>query len=189
MKPYLRPISRSCAAAFAAASLCTAVLAQVTPTPTMTPDTPTSDSTKDDGTGLSHHDRGFLKKAARAGMKEVIVSQAVMDNLANPKVKELAQMMIADHTVNNTELMSLASSKSVPLPPQDTSIADEWSKKTGDVDAQYVKEMVSDHKAAVELFEKASKSNNPDIAAFASKTLPTLQHHLSMAEALDQPAN
>ena len=31
--------------------------------------------------------------------------------------------------------------------------------------------------------EKAAKSDDPDIAAFAQKTLPTLQHHLDLAKA------
>jgi len=44
--------------------------------------------------------------------------------------------------------------------------------------------MVADHLGAVKLFENASKSDDPDIAAFAQKTLPTLQHHLMMAQDL-----
>jgi putative membrane protein len=48
-----------------------------------------------------------------------------------------------------------------------------------------MKEMVSDHKDAVDLFEKASKSDDPDIAAFASKTLPKLQAHLQHAKQLE----
>jgi hypothetical protein len=36
----------------------------------------------------------------------------------------------------------------------------------------------------VKLFEKAAKSNDSDIAAFAQKMLPTLQHHLAVAEDL-----
>ena len=52
-----------------------------------------------------------------------------------------------------------------------------------------IKEMVSDHLGAVKLFENASKSADPDIAAFAQKTLPTLQHHLMMAQDLAKTVN
>jgi putative membrane protein len=46
---------------------------------------------------------------------------------------------------------------------------------------------VSDHKDAVKAFEKAAnEATDPEVKAFASKTLPTLKHHLSMAEALQQ---
>jgi ABC-type branched-subunit amino acid transport system substrate-binding protein len=45
------------------------------------------------------------------------------------------------------------------------------------------------HKKAVSDFEKASKSaKDPEVKAFAEKTLPTLQHHLERAEALSGAA-
>jgi putative membrane protein len=137
------------------------------------------------GSNLAHHDRSFLRKAAEGGMKEVAVSQAVMDHLTNPQLKQFAQTMVTDHTAANNDLMALAGSKGVKLPSA-KDWAEDWSKKTGDVDKKYIKEMVSDHKDAVKLFEKGSESKDADIAAFAQKTLPTLQHHLSMAEDLEK---
>jgi putative membrane protein len=133
---------------------------------------------------LAHHDHAFIMKAAKAGNKEIAVSQAVMDKLTNPQVKTFAQTMVSDHTAVAAELSTIAAGKNVQLPPADASIGDDWSKKTGDVDKKYVKEMVSDHEEAVKLFEKESKSSDPDLSAFAQKTLPTLQHHLMMAQDL-----
>ena len=122
-------------------------------------------------------------------MKEVAVSQAVMDHLANPQVKSLAEKMIADHSAANTELAALAGSKGVELPAQDPDVYTSWSKKTDDVDKKYVKEMVSDHEDAVKLFKKGSESKDPEIAAFAQKTLPTLEHHLEMVQDLNKSIN
>jgi len=96
-------------------------------------------------------------------------------------------MMVSDHSNANSELMALAASKGVVLPAKDTKemkFEEKWSKKTKGVDEDYMDEMVSDHKDAVDLFEKAAKSEDPDIAAFARKTLPTLQQHLTMAKDL-----
>jgi putative membrane protein len=46
---------------------------------------------------------------------------------------------------------------------------------------------VSAHKDAVSLFERYSKSgDNPKLKDWAGKTLPTLRHHLEMAQALDK---
>ena len=43
--------------------------------------------------------------------------------------------------------------------------------------------MVKDHKDDIDLFEKeADKGNDPELKAWAAKTLPTLKHHLQMAE-------
>jgi putative membrane protein len=45
--------------------------------------------------------------------------------------------------------------------------------------------MVADHEEAVAIFEtEVEKGSNPDLKAFAKKTLPTLKHHLQMAKAL-----
>jgi putative membrane protein len=55
-----------------------------------------------------------------------------------------------------------------------------------DFDRAYSKMMLSDHNKDVKEFEKQStKGADPDIKAFASKTLPTLQEHLQMAKALE----
>jgi putative membrane protein len=181
-----RTISKGCAALLIACSLSTALLAQVEPTQVPSPTTtPTPTATAAPTSTVAHSDRSFMRKAANAGAKEIAVSQAVMDHLSNAQAKTFAQQMITDHTQANTELMSLAQQKGVELPAKDdSSLAEDWSKKTGNVDREYAKEMVSDHEEAVKLFEKGSKSEDPDVAAFAQKTLPTLQHHLMMAQEL-----
>ena len=46
-------------------------------------------------------------------------------------------------------------------------------------------QMVADHKATIALFETEAKSGgDADLKAFAAKTLPALQEHLKMAQAL-----
>ncbi len=119
-------------------------------------------------------------------MKEVAVTQAVLSRLSTPPVRDLAQTVISDHTSANAELMALAQAKGVTLPTSEDEKIDKvtkkWAGKTDDLEEDYLKEMVSDHKDAVDLYEKAAKSDDPDIAAFAQKTLPTLLHHLEMAK-------
>ena len=52
-------------------------------------------------------------------------------------------------------------------------------------DREYTKMMVSDHRKDVSEFEKQStRGTDADLKAFATKTLPTLQEHLQMAESL-----
>ena len=64
------------------------------------------------------------------------------------------------------------------------------SGKTGaDFDRDYSKMMLSDHNKDVSAFEKQStKGADPDLKAFATRTLPILQEHLQMAKALN-PGN
>ncbi|MDB6113547.1 MAG: hypothetical protein JWQ83_1703 [Lacunisphaera sp.] len=136
---------------------------------------------------VSHSEKSFFEKAAKSGMKEVDVSQAVVGRLTNPQVKELAQSMITDHSAANMELIALAARKGVTLPTEIKAekAGEKWAKKTDkDLDEDYLGELKEDHEEAVKLFEKAAKSDDPDIAAFAAKTLPTLQHHLEMVKSL-----
>lgn len=137
-------------------------------------------------TKLKHSDKAFFEKAAKSGMKEVEISQGTLEHLTNPQVKSFAQMMVTDHSQANQELMALAAKKGVTLPSKDLKYDEKWSKKTNDkdLDEDYIKQMVDDHEEAVKLFEKAAKSDDAEIAAFAQKTLPTLQHHLTMARDL-----
>jgi len=52
-------------------------------------------------------------------------------------------------------------------------------------DREYGKMMLSDHRKDVSEFEKQStRATDPDLKAFATKTLPTLKEHLQMAESL-----
>ncbi len=60
------------------------------------------------------------------------------------------------------------------------------AKKSGKAfDKAYVNQMVDDHKKAVKLFEDASQNcKDPDLKAFAAKTLPTLKMHLDSINAI-----
>jgi len=54
-------------------------------------------------------------------------------------------------------------------------------------DREFMKQMVSDHKAAVADFQRAaSTASDPEIKTFAQRTLPGLQEHLQMARSLSE---
>ena len=135
---------------------------------------------------LARSDRNFLEKAVQSGLKEVNVSQAVLTRVTNPQVKQFAEMMVTEHSRANAELMTLATSKGVTVPAKELKPADKWSKKTDELDEDYMEEMVSDHDNAVKLYEKATKSEDAEIAAFAQKTLPKLQQHFAKAKELEK---
>ena len=133
---------------------------------------------------LSHGDKNFVEEAAKSGMTEIAISQIALTRASNPQVKEFAQMMVTDHTAASTELGSLAAAKGVVLPKEPNT--EKWSKRDAkDFDQEYMDKMVNDHEEAVKLFEKQSKKGeDAELTAFASKTLPKLQHHLTQARDL-----
>ena len=139
---------------------------------------------------MSSADRDFIMEAAMGGMMEVELGRVASQQGSSDAVKQFGQRMVDDHSKANEELMSLASSKGITLP---TTMDEKHHKDmmklqamTGaDFDRAYSKMMLSDHKKDVSAFEKQStKGADPDLKAFASKTLPTLQEHLQMAGAL-----
>ena len=99
--------------------------------------------------------------------------------------------MIQDHSKANEELKSIAAKKNIKLPAElDTkhkSKMEELRSKVGaEFDRAYVDTMVEDHQKDVALFEAESQNgNDPEIKAFAAKTLPVLRKHLDAINAIN----
>ncbi len=143
-----------------------------------------------DGTNpLDTSDRSFFDQAAAGGLGEVAAGQLAAQRGAGPKVRAFGRQMVADHTKANQALQQLAQSKGMNLPTApdaagQKSLADLKEKQGRDFDTAYAAQQVKDHRDTISLFEQAARSKDPDIAAFAQKTLPTLRHHLKMAQAM-----
>lgn len=140
---------------------------------------------------ISHKDSAFLKQAAENGHAEVESSKLALQKSGNADVKAFAQKMVDEHTKAGEELSALAASKGVDL-PKDPSMTQKGKMKVlsardgTSFDRHYAESVgVEAHRDTVKLFDKAAKqSDDADVKAFAAKTLPTLQHHLQEALAL-----
>jgi putative membrane protein len=141
-------------------------------------------------TNMAAQDRNFLMEAAMGGLMEVELGRVAAQQGASDAVKQFGQRMVDDHSKANSELMTLASSKGITLPTtldeKHREHVTKLSAMSGDeFDRAYGKMMVTDHRKDVSEFEKQStRGTDADLKAFASKTLPTLQEHLQMAETL-----
>lgn len=140
-------------------------------------------TSKDSGMGMDA-DKTFVLDAASGGMMEVELGKMAATNASSAKVKEFGKMMVTDHTKANTELKAVAGKKNITVPAapaekQQMHIDDLKAKKGADFDKAYVDMMVDDHKEDISKFEDESKNGkDPDVKAFASKTLPVLNKHL-----------
>jgi len=130
----------------------------------------------------------FATGAAQGGMAEVELGRLATQRAGDPSVREFGARMVADHSRANAELKSIATQKGIQLPAdvdsEQKSEMDKLSKMSGaDFDKEYMSAMVKDHQTDVKDFDTQSKDgNDAEIKAFAVRTLPTLQQHLSMAE-------
>ncbi len=131
----------------------------------------------------------FMSEAAQGGEAEVQLGNLALQKSQNADVRKFAQMMVDDHTKAGNELKELAKKKNVTLPAgigSNKSTADKLQTLNGaDFDKAYVEDMVSDHEKDVAEFQKqANSATDPDIKAFAAKTLPTLKKHLDAIKAI-----
>jgi putative membrane protein len=140
------------------------------------------------GGAMSASDQAFAKEAATGGMAEVDLGKLAATKATNPDVKQFGQRMVDDHGKANDELKSWASQKNVTLPADlDAKHKSEHArleKLSGDAfDRAYMAAMVADHNKDVAAFQRESQAaKDPDLKAWAAKTLPTLQDHQKSAK-------
>jgi putative membrane protein len=132
-------------------------------------------------------DRNFVDRAAAGGMAEVKLATLAMDRGSSMQVKNFARKMLEDHSKANTELKGIAEQKSLALPtgldPKHQEVYDKLAKLDGAAfDREYMKAMTQDHDDTVKLFkDEVAKGQDVDLRSFASKTLPVIEKHDSMA--------
>jgi putative membrane protein len=129
---------------------------------------------------VAKQDHDFMMNAAKGGMMEVHMGQMAEKQGQSADVKKLGARMVADHTKVNNQLMTLAQAKGVKL---------DTRHKMDKIDAanfdqMWLVSMVKDHQKDVAAFQTEAKSGaDPELKAFASKNLPTLQKHLQLVQA------
>jgi len=137
---------------------------------------------------VAEGDRAFVDTAASAGLAEVAITKHAMDKAASGDVKKLAEHLNKDHSQANQELARIASAKGIPVPvsPESEKRAEveQVSALSGaELDRTVLTKLDQSHRASIKLFEReASEGSDPELKAFAAKTLPTLREHLKMVE-------
>jgi putative membrane protein len=142
--------------------------------------------------GIVPKTEDFIKEAAMSDMLEIEAGK-VAQQKGDADEKKFAEQMITDHTKTSTELKSMVVGELKAAMP--TALDDASQKKLTklkdakpeDFAGQYDPMQVSAHKDAVSLFERYAKGGeDPKLKDWAGKTLPALQHHLEMAQAIDK---
>jgi len=142
----------------------------------------------------SSADRQFVMEAAMGGLAEVALGQLATEKAESDQVKQFGQRMVTDHGKANDELKTLAQNKGMTLPAnvdaKHKATQDRLSKLSGAAfDRAYMQDMLADHRKDVNDFRKESQSGkDPDVKAWAAKTLPTLEEHLQMAQSASRGA-
>jgi putative membrane protein len=141
--------------------------------------------------GITPSTADFVKEAATGDMFEIESSKLATEKAQGP-AKDFAAQMVEDHTKTSQELESEAEKAKISVPNALDSSTQAKLDKLRDLNGQeftkqYVEDQISAHKDAVSLFQRYGKGgDNNMLKTWATMTLPTLQHHLDMAQNLER---
>ncbi|HEX8327067.1 MAG TPA: DUF4142 domain-containing protein [Hymenobacter sp.] len=154
-----------------------------------------ADQTAFMATFATMQDPVFLMNAASSNMLEINAGQMAAQKASKPEVRKFAQMMVSHHTTSTQELKAVATPLGVKMPqtmmPVHQAMADRLQNKSGkDFDEAYMDLMETAHKMDVAMFEVKSKAaETPTVQQFATKTLPMLRSHSTMANEIEKKAD
>jgi putative membrane protein len=136
-------------------------------------------------------DRDFLTDVVTANATEIQMGQLAQEKASNADVKAYAKMLVDDHEQAGESLQKVLSDVNTQVAPKTEAVTDARGKLAdlsgAKFDRAFIDMMVSDHEDAVnKLQDKIKGSGNPQVQAWATKTLPTLQAHLQRARDLQQ---
>lgn len=132
----------------------------------------------------------FVTKATHGSAAEVELGRTAADQGYVGMVKDFGQRMVRDHTRLNAELAALATREGCMVP---TGPSDMQMMEIGELAGlgksifglAYARNQVKGHEQTIALFKRAANElADPDLRLWASRTIPTLEHHLSMARDL-----
>lgn len=136
-------------------------------------------------------DRAFAAEAAAGSLGEIEAGRYVAARTGDAAVKDYAQQLERDHVAANDELQRIAGGKGVSLPaaPEGDPAARLERLKSqppAALEREFVQSFGIDvHNRAIELFERQAKEGqDPELRAYAERTLPRLREHLGMAQQL-----
>ena len=135
----------------------------------------------------------FVSKAAAGGLAEVKAGEIAARKATHKSVKNFGERMVKDHTKANQQLKSILAKEGKPAPSDQLDadgqqLVDKLNGVSGaDFDRTYMDAMVEDHDKDVQEFAAYAKSGDDKrIKTFAGNTLKVIQHHDTMAHAIQK---
>lgn len=134
----------------------------------------------------------YVTQAAASDMFEIRSSELAADKAESAEVKELAQMLITDHTRSSNELKTIAASMQpqldVPaaLPAAMQSQIDQLEGASGaEFDRLYATQQVQAHQQALDLHRRYAEAGDAaQLKTFAERTAGVIEGHLERAQQL-----
>lgn len=129
----------------------------------------------------------YVTTAGASDLYEITASQIALESSADPKVRQFAQMMIADHNKSTVDVTQAAAKSHVAAPPPSltplqTELVAELRAENGPArDAAYVAQQKTSHGQALNVQKAyAMEGTAPALKTAAAKIVPVVQSHIAM---------
>jgi putative membrane protein len=141
-------------------------------------------------TSIDTSGANFIKTALESGTIGIKASGLVQSRSQNPRVKHLAEMLIAGNTQIGAKLKEFANNGSVKIDSTisapNNQILNGLTKITGaDFDKSYVQMAIKEQEKELMLFVNATQDKNSDLQTFVREALKTIHLQLDSARAVE----
>jgi putative membrane protein len=132
----------------------------------------------------------FIKSAIQGNYAEVDVGNLAQEKGASDAVKQYGGMLVKDHSEANEKAKQVATQLGV-TPPTGASVTQKAKYLKLKVlsgatfDRTFVSDMVRDHQTDINAYQNQARKTDP-AGMLAKETLPTLRHHLEVAQQLQR---
>ena len=133
----------------------------------------------------------YVNTAGASDLYERQSSQIVLQTTQDPKVRQFAQQMIAEHTTSTADVKAAAARSRVPvappalMPAQSELIAELRAESGPARDAIYLAQQKASHNQALDVQKAyAMDGTAPALKAAAGKTVPVVESHIAMLKAM-----
>jgi putative membrane protein len=129
----------------------------------------------------------FVRQATESGRHEVQSARDALPQLKRPELRQIAEMMVADHADATSKLTQIAENKGWPVSGPRAPSAPPSGTAATDFDSKWTAEMIEGHERSVALYRaQASGGEDKDLRKYASETLPTIERHLAQLRSLQK---
>jgi putative membrane protein len=134
----------------------------------------------------------FINQAALTNHTRFEASKILSQQAKNAYVKSFALLVVEEQAKADSDLLALASAKSIKLDSAATNKdrddkVKQLSTVTGEeLESVYIQMMTTEFEQAVALYEDGDKSKDPEVKAYADKYLPMLKLQLKSVSALNK---
>ncbi|MER8848040.1 DUF4142 domain-containing protein [Mesorhizobium australicum] len=144
------------------------------------------------GPASAKSDKNFLTDAIKGDNSEVALGNLAAQKGDSKGTKTFGQTLAADHAKAKRQVLSAGKKLGVwdTSDMTDEAMAEQTKLNTLSgpaFDQEFATYMVSDHRKDIADFKEEAKTGRSKVAKLAIKTLPTLEKHLKMGQALLKP--